>query len=596
VSATSTCITQAAPGPLQCGLTRASVVSVSFSPGNDVAPDQPVPAPADRPAPPAPGTPGGPVPASTPAPPPTTPNTPVPTTARAATPAAPGAPAPATPGNGASAFPPPRAPHGARTVVTSVVRTTEEGNVESAEVWDPRTGRVLHTLVKDLEHHGGLQTDWTADGQHVAVAGVGDSHFGFRIYDAAGFVPLHEDAEIRHQFPCALEIDPSETRVAVTTLLGTAAIHDLDTGRSIAALETNPMRAAGHVCSVLQWSGDGKAIQVEGLRESTGLRPLPKRTTRDPRQSIPSEEELVQASFAPRGDVAAFLDRRGNVRLFGRNGVVPIRVIAAGKDVPPPADSTAPVVRALSWRPDATALATWDHTGRVRVWDPAKGTLVRELRASGPRLEGLPDPEMEDARLTWSPDGRWITFWSGERPELWSLDDGTQRLASQSVPKPEVPTLPSMRFSPDGALLAVDRTLWDTKSGALTRQLPAPADHWLDSGRFLSLASDHHHPGPLRILRVSDGAVLSIERLGDDLQPILLAHTEDGVFQGPRHLAGCALPTLPAAPAPPPSPSSAPATAGALPPAAPRLTPERRDTLLADFWAGRPVARTCPAP
>ncbi len=93
---------------------------------------------------------------------------------------------------------------------------------------------------------------------------------------------------------------------------------------------------------------------------------------------------------------------------------------------------------------------------------------------------------------------------------------------------------------------------------------------------------------------MSDGALLSIERLGDDLQPILLAHTEDGVFQGPRHLAGCALPALPAAPAA--SPSSAPATSGAPPAAAPRLTPERRDTLLADFWAGRPVARTCPTP
>ena len=524
---TSTCLTQGAPGPLLCGLSRASVVSASFSPGNDVAP--------------ATGQ------------------------------------------------------HGARTVLTSVVRTTEEGNVESAEVWDPRTGRLIHTLVKDIEHHGGLQTDWAADGRRVAVAGVGDSHFGFRIYDAAGFVPLHEDADIRYQFPCALEIDPSDTRVAVTTLLGTAAIHDLDTGRPLAALETNPMRAAGHVCSVLQWSGDGKAIQVEGLRESTGLRPLPKRTTRDPRQSIPSEEELVQASFAPKGDLAAFLDRKGNVRLFGRNGVVPLRVIAAGRDVPPPADSTAPVVRALSWRPDATALATWDHTGKVRVWDPAKGTLVRELRASGPPPFGLPDPEVEDARLTWSPDGRWVTFWSGERPELWSLDDGTQRLASQSAPKPEIPTLPSMRFSPDGALLAVDRALWDTRSGALTRQLPAPADHWLDSGKFLSLASDHQHPGPMRILRVSDGALLSIERLGDDLQPVLLARTEDAVFQGPRDLAGCALPPLPATPAAPPSPASA--TAGAPPPpAAPRLTPELRDTLLADFWAGRPVARTCPTP
>jgi hypothetical protein len=74
-------------------------------------------------------------------------------------------------------------------------------------------------------------------------------------------------------------------------------------------------------------------------------------------------------------------------------------------------------------------------------------------------------------------------------------------------------------------------------------------------------------------MRLPDGAILNIERLGDDEKPVLLAHTDDGVFQGPAELAGCV------------------GTAKSKPP-----SPEPRATLIADFWSGKPVKRTCPSP
>lgn len=478
-----------------------------------------------------------------------------------------------------------------RTVLVAAVRTKPDGTaVESTEVWDGRKGAFVKTLARGLEPHGGLSVVWSPDGSRVAAAGVGDSHFGFRIFDATAWKPLHEE-DSRYEFPCALALDPAGERVAVTTLIGTAAIFDLKTGKRTASLTTNELRAAGHVCSMLEWSGDGKAIQVEGLRETSSLRPVPYRPAR-PSTAPPAagakpvrDEDLVVMRLAPRGDVVAFLDRKGNVRLFSKHGTVPMRVLPAARDVPAPGDPTFPPVRGVAWSPDARALATWDHTGKIRVWDAEKGDMVRELRAGAKPFEGLPDPEVESARIAWAPDGRSFAFWDGERPELWSLEDGTQKLKNQSTPRPEFPGMGHLSFSPDGSLLAAGRALHDTKTGAFVRALPTEAAQWLDSGRSLLLAQHYQSDGPLRVLRVSDGALLSIERLGDDASPVLLPHTEDGVFQGPRELAGCALP--------PALPDAGAGDAGAQP-AGKRPAPEPRDTLLADFWAGKPVSRTCP--
>jgi WD40 repeat protein len=460
-----------------------------------------------------------------------------------------------------------------RTALVSVVLPKGDGSVEQTEVWDAGKGTFVKTLVKDLETHGHVEAAWSPDGRRVAAAGVGDSYFGFRIFDATTWKALHEE-DNRYQFPCDIALDPAGERVAMTTLIGVAAVHDLGTGRKLASLATNETRAAGHRCSTLEWSGDGKALQVEGLREAASLRPVSYKPASATGAPAPGgkpvrPEDLVDVRLAPKGDVAAYLDRKGNVRLFSKHGTVPMRVLPSGKDVPAPSDPTFPPVRGLSWRPDALALATWDHTGKVRVWDTEKGEMLRELRAGAKPFEGMMDSEIEAARIRWAPDGRSFAFWDGEHAELWSVEAGAQKLSPDGAPKPETSTMGQMSFSPDGALLAVGRALYDTKSGKVLRTLPSTAAHWLDSGRFVVLAADPEKDGPLRLLRVADGAVLALERLGDAGSPVLLPHTDDGVFQGPRELAACA--------------------------AEKGVAPEPRDSLLADFWAGKPVARTCPA-
>lgn len=488
------------------------------------------------------------------------------------------------------------APDG-RTLLVSIVRSSPGGtDVESAEVWDGKKGTFVKGLVKDLDPHGYLEAVWSPDGSRLAAAGVFDSHFGFRIFDAATWRPLHEQPDLRYSFPCAIALDPAGERVAMTTLLGVAAIHALKTGKELAELPTSELRAAGHVCSVLEWSGDGKAIQVEGLRDAGTLRPVPYRGARTaPAGGKPvRDEDLVDTRLAPRGDMAAYLDRKGNVRLFSKHGTAPFRVIPAGKDVPAPSDPSTPPVRGVSWKPDATALATWDHTGKVRVWDAVKGDLLRELRAGAKPLEGMADPEVESARIVWAPDGRSFAFWDGERPEVWSLDDGAQKLRNEGTPKPEFATMGRMSWSPDGSLLAAGRELYDTRSGARARTLPVEADQWLDSGRFLLLGMGADGGGSVRVLRVSDGAVIALERLGDDASPVLLPRTEDGVFQGPRELAGCALPPAPEGAGDAGAPDGGAGDGGTGGAVGKRVAPEPRETLLSDFWGGKSIARTCP--
>lgn len=453
------------------------------------------------------------------------------------------------------------------TVVVSAVRDAADGaGAESDEVWDARTGRFVATLARGLEHAGGLAVVWSADAKRAAIAGVGDSKFGYGIFDTATWKPVARDTELVWSFPCALATDPTGKLVAVTTLIGEAWIDDLETGKKRGSVKTNDLRAAGHVCSSIAWGGDGELLGMEGLRVAKGLRAAP----RPP--GVPEENALVLP--APAGDGVAYLDTKGRLAVFAKHGKKKLQVLSVAPDLAADQGNPNGPVRSFAWSPDGAALVTWDTQGRVRVWDARTGEKRKDLRAGAKPMTDLADPDEERARLTWSPDGRSFAFDGGSGPELWSVEDGTQKLKLDGAPAPKEGGGPigAARFSPDGALLVIGTGLWDVRTGAYVRTLP-PFAAWVDGARFLLLAGVYDETTPLRLMRLSDGAILNIERLGDDEKPVLLAHTDDGVFQGPTDLAGCV------------------GAGKSKPPA-----PEPRDTLLADFWSGRPVERTCPAP
>jgi WD40 repeat protein len=99
------------------------------------------------------------------------------------------------------------------------------------------------------------------------------------------------------------------------------------------------------------------------------------------------------------------------------------------------------IVWALYFSPDGKRLFTFSYGGALRLWDVDSRKRLLDLPGPGSRVEGL------DERSGFSPDGRTLALWWGEK--LWLLDAETG--------KERRPPLPCRfgRFSPRGERLAV---------------------------------------------------------------------------------------------------------------------------------------------
>ncbi len=74
----------------------------------------------------------------------------------------------------------------------------------------------------------------------------------------------------------------------------------------------------------------------------------------------------------------------------------------------------------MAFNPDGTQLATGCHDGRVRIFDVAKGTVVREIQAH----VTMPQPSAVYC-LAWSADGKQIVSGSFDHSlKLWNAADG----------------------------------------------------------------------------------------------------------------------------------------------------------------------------
>jgi WD40 repeat protein len=157
-------------------------------------------------------------------------------------------------------------------------------------------------------------------------------------------------------------------------------------------------------------------------------------------------------------------------------------------------------VNTVAYRPDGKLLATGGQDGTIRLWDTARGELVRMLvggevqtlswSADGKILAaggGFPGGvwlwQAETGRLlrripeglyaACSPDGRTLAVLGTQPANLQLRDAATERVVS-SYPFPNFAT--ALAWSPDGKSLAVglrDKTvrLWDVGSGKETHRL-----------------------------------------------------------------------------------------------------------------------------
>jgi WD40 repeat protein len=136
-------------------------------------------------------------------------------------------------------------------------------------------------------------------------------------------------------------------------------------------------------------------------------------------------------------------------------------------------------VDAVAFNQTGTQLATGCHDGSVRIWDVAKGTLVREIKAHAP------PPSNAVYCIAWSPDGKQIVSGSLDHSlKLWDATSGQMVREFKGYKEKEFEKghrdgVFAVAFSPDGKRIASgssDHTIkfWNVADGNVIRECINP--------------------------------------------------------------------------------------------------------------------------
>jgi WD40 repeat protein len=132
----------------------------------------------------------------------------------------------------------------------------------------------------------------------------------------------------------------------------------------------------------------------------------------------------------------------------GSNGAVRVWSVVAGRTTADLAGQPA-TVWTVAWSPDGTRIATGDHGGRVVVWDPDTGRATATLAV----------PAGPACAVAWSPDGGRLAVGGGDGAAgVWDPDTG----AHTGVDAGHLGRVRALAWSPDGTRLASagdDRTI-----------------------------------------------------------------------------------------------------------------------------------------
>ncbi len=215
------------------------------------------------------------------------------------------------------------------------------------------------------------------------------------------------------------------------------------------------------------------------------------------------------------------------------------------------------LVDAVAFNHDNTLLATGGHDGTVRIWDVAKGTQVREIKA---HTTPAPSPVY---CVVWSSDSKQLVSGSLDRSiKLWDAANGNMVREFKPYKEKEfdkghrdgvfcVALTPDSKFLVSGSS---DHTLkvWNVADGSVVRELinpntPAPAGlptpppahpGWIysvrlspDGQKIISAGNAPKNSGYLAVWNLSDGKFLHGEQL--PLGPIYsLAVSNNGELLG----------------------------------------------------------------
>ncbi len=185
------------------------------------------------------------------------------------------------------------------------------------------------------------------------------------------------------------------------------------------------------------FSPDGNLIAVTGIRGAQEVRLFDVSAGREETPILGGEWGASSVAFSPDSRLLALGTFEGVIRIVN---------VASGKDEHAGLGHTGPL-SGISFAPNGKTLAT--AGGRtVRLWDPIRATMVRELE----------HPDVV-ASVVFSPDGRLLAAGGGgERGQtgrsicLWTPRSG--KLLGTIANQADMEDVRSLAFSPDGRLLA----------------------------------------------------------------------------------------------------------------------------------------------
>lgn len=197
-----------------------------------------------------------------------------------------------------------------------------------------------------------------------------------------------------------------------------------------------------------------------------------------PGQPLPPEFGQPVQAYEQAGPAADVVFAPDGGRLFSAGADPAVREWKFAADVPTRNLPHPNLVDAVAYNPAGTLLATACHDGLVRLWDPAKGVMVREIKAHV-------GPQPYVYCLAWSPDGKQLVSGSYDRSlKLWDAATGGlvrefKGYKEKEFEKGHTDGVFCVAFSPDGKRIASGSSdhavkIWNAATGTVMAECVHP--------------------------------------------------------------------------------------------------------------------------